>query len=401
MKGGLRKMLFCKTQPLPHGLTRRLSASAVCMAIALALFFAQAASAPLYGSVKVPAYSPEYGYVADFADVLGADTIDYVNKANQALSKSCGGEILIVTMDFLNGADIEDYAFLLFNEWEVGSAEYDNGVLLLLVIGEDDYWATQGAGLEQQFSSSLLGEYLYDYLEEDFAAGRYDAGVRRFFDACLSRLERIYHVPSSVAGIGGDAGGGSISNSSGSGASLVSPADSFGPAAASTPGASGSGAPQPRRGTPVFPLLFIFFFFLFITKLFRSLPRYPRPYVIGRPRRVFRPLIFGGLRLGRPRVHYRPTIGKPMPKPVRTPTIKPLAGSVPKPGAGKSGQMRTGGGASRGGGAGRSTGGFGGMGGSAGGFGSGGFGGGGFSGGGFSGRSGGGGMSRGGGAGRR
>ncbi|MCL2165794.1 MAG: TPM domain-containing protein, partial [Clostridiales bacterium] len=61
----------------------------------------------LYGAEGVPAYNPDYGYVADFADVLREDTIRYINRANQTLSDLSGAEIIVVTVDFLDGAEIE------------------------------------------------------------------------------------------------------------------------------------------------------------------------------------------------------------------------------------------------------------------------------------------------------
>ena len=333
---------------------------------------------PAYGAINVPGYDPANGYVADFADVIKGDTVDYINRLSQSLSEACGAEIIVVTVDFLNGADIGDYAYRLFNEWEIGSAEYNNGLLLLLAIGEENYYAMQGAGLEQQFSSSLLDEYLYDYLEKDFDAGDYDAGVRKFFDVSLARMLRIYNVHISGVAVGG---------------TIVSPeAGSDRDPALTTQIPSNTPARQPFRFSFILVLIF---FIIIVISLFSRLPRYPRPTILGRRRMIYRPIIFGGFPFGLPRRHYRPLVGRPVPRPVRAPTIKPKAGSSASAGS----KPRTGGGMSRGGGAGRSGGGFGGFGGgSGGGRSGGGFGGGGFSGGG---RSGGGGMSRGGGAGRR
>jgi uncharacterized protein len=131
-------------------------------------------------------------YVADYAGVLGQDTIEHIVSQNDMLYEKTGAQIVVATVDFIGGADIEDYAYEMANEWGIGSAEKDNGILLLLVIGEENYWAVQGKGLESSLPSSTLGDLLYDHLEEDFAAGDYDAGVRKFFDALYAKLETIY-----------------------------------------------------------------------------------------------------------------------------------------------------------------------------------------------------------------
>ena len=367
---------------------------------------------------NVPAYKDEYGYVADFADVIAGDTISYINSVNHALADACGAEIMIVTVDFLGGAEIEDYSLRLFNEWKIGSAEADNGLLLLLVIGEENYFASTGAGLERQFSSGLLDQYLYDYLESDFAAGNYDAGVRKFFDASLSRIERIYGVSVSA-----DAGQGKAANT-GDAVRVVDSVsvqgDGRGPIVTTPSGYAKPFSSFFSRFFAFFILAFIFIIVFMLSMIPRRVRPY-RPYGFGRRFMVYRPRLFGGFHFGRHRRYYHPPHGAVPPRTVRTPTIKPFAGPPP-PGAGGGmfgGSGRAGGGGlSRGGGAGRSfgSGGFGSGGSRPGGGGIGlggggrsggggiGFGGGGRSGGGGfggGGRSGGGGMSRGGGAGRR
>ena len=133
-------------------------------------------------------------YVADYANVIEADTEKYIISMNDSLFASCGAQICVVTVDFTGSSDIDDYAYELFNQWGIGSAEKNNGLLLLLSIGADDYYALQGSGLESRLSSGTLGDLLYEYLEPDFAAKDYNAGVRKVFDAFVNQIEAIYGV---------------------------------------------------------------------------------------------------------------------------------------------------------------------------------------------------------------
>lgn len=136
---------------------------------------------------------PANGYVADAAGVLNSETVSYLVSQNESLSaKKSGAAIVVVTVDFLDGKDIDDYATDLFNDWGIGDAEKNNGVLILLAIGEDNYYTLQGSGLESTLSASTLGDYNYTYLETDFAAGDYDAGVRKLFDALYQWFEVSY-----------------------------------------------------------------------------------------------------------------------------------------------------------------------------------------------------------------
>ncbi|MGN0681823.1 MAG: TPM domain-containing protein [Candidatus Fimisoma sp.] len=131
-------------------------------------------------------------YVADYANVISQETENYIVEKNGQLENLCGGQIVVVAVDFLDGMDIEDYAYKVFKEWQIGSAEKNNGVLLLLAIGEDNYWCMQGKGLESEISSGEIDDMLWEYLEEDFASADYDAGVRKFFDKMFAAVSEVY-----------------------------------------------------------------------------------------------------------------------------------------------------------------------------------------------------------------
>ena len=145
-------------------------------------------------------------YVADYADVITADTEQYIIEKNADLEQLCGGQIVVAAVDFLDGMDIEDYAYKLFSDWEIGDADKKNGVLLLLAIGEENYWCMQGRGLENKLTSGDIDDILWNYLEEDFAAGDYDAGVRSVFDELYDRIADIYGVSGQGAGASGTNG---------------------------------------------------------------------------------------------------------------------------------------------------------------------------------------------------
>ena len=74
---------------------------------------------------------PENKYVLDSAGVLSNSTERRMISENQELFEDCGAEIVIVAVDFLGGESIEDYAYRLFNSWGIGSAERNNGLLLV------------------------------------------------------------------------------------------------------------------------------------------------------------------------------------------------------------------------------------------------------------------------------
>jgi uncharacterized protein len=327
----------------------------------------------------------EYFYVADYSNVINSDTEQYIVEKNAELFDKTGAQIVIVTVDFIGSADIEDYAYTLFNEWGIGSSERQNGILLLLVIGNDDYWTMQGSGIVNYQSDGELTALVIDNLEEDFARKTYDAGVRKTFDALLSRVYEIY-PPTSSGSTGGQNPG-----SQNPGGYAPQP---------------GPGYYQEQRGASVWGILGAIFgvvvLIIIIISVFAVCGACGSGggggrYTVGGPRVHF----WGPIWFPRRRHHHRPP--PPPPGGPRGPGWRPGPGPGPGPGPkgpkppktggfGGFGGFGGGGGSSRGGGGGRGS--FGGFGGGSRG---GGFGGGGGRSGGFGG---GGGGSRGGGGGR-
>jgi len=134
----------------------------------------------------------EVFYCNDFAGVLSDSTIRHITDANKRLEAASGAQIVVTTVDFTDGTDIASYSLKMLNEYGVGSREKNNGILLLLSIGDDDYYAQIGRGLEDYISGGAMDNLLYQYLEPDFAKGAYDEGVVKAFDAMVNSVNRVY-----------------------------------------------------------------------------------------------------------------------------------------------------------------------------------------------------------------
>lgn len=144
------------------------------------------------------------GYVYDGANVLSSSTESYIERTGSALAEACGAEVVVATVDFTDGEDIADYAYDLFNKWGIGDKKANNGLLILLSIGAEDYYAEPGVGLTDVFTGGVLDAMLYDYLEDDFAAKEYDSGVKKVYaravpdSAARDRVDLAARVPRAV-----------------------------------------------------------------------------------------------------------------------------------------------------------------------------------------------------------
>ena len=173
---------------------------------AVVLILAIAVSVAI-GQAKKPDTSEEastaivgaYTYVYDHAGVLTDGTMEYIDAMNTSLFAQTGAQILVDVVDSTGGADILDYAVELGNTCGVGSAERNNGVVMVLALDNisqnglpGDYCVVVGTGLEA-YADDFVSMQSY-YLESDFAAGDYDAGVRAAFDAFISWFADFYGV---------------------------------------------------------------------------------------------------------------------------------------------------------------------------------------------------------------
>lgn len=167
--------------------SRMCRAAALFIACVLAIFLSVSVFA-----AGIP--DPPQSYVLDEADVISDSTERYINEKNNSLAEACGAQIVFVAVDFTGNYSTHDYAYELFNQWGIGDKKANNGMLYVLVIGAEDYYALPGSGVLDVLSGGALDNILMDYMEPDFAAGDYDAAVRATFDRTLDILERKYGV---------------------------------------------------------------------------------------------------------------------------------------------------------------------------------------------------------------
>jgi len=140
---------------------------------------------------------PEPGetfYVADFADVISPETETKMVDLGSRLDERSGAQIVIVTVEDLNGRDVADYALEIFNYWGIGDAERNNGLLFLMAIGDRDYAMIPGIGLEDTFTDDYMWDVMLTYAEEDFDAEDYDASAWKLYEHLYGVLSKRYEA---------------------------------------------------------------------------------------------------------------------------------------------------------------------------------------------------------------
>lgn len=158
----------------------------------LSLIFLAVLVVPVSAAISIP--DSTNAYVNDYMNVLSQETINEINLKNNRLE--AGAEILVLTTDYIN-TDTEEFSWKVFNQWKIGDASRNNGVLMVLVIQEQKFWITTGSGLDDVLSAGTLSDILYDHFEKDFDAKNYDRAVLNTFNEIWEILGNKYGLSSS------------------------------------------------------------------------------------------------------------------------------------------------------------------------------------------------------------
>lgn len=123
------------------------------------------------------------GKVNDFSGVLSEAQRERLEADLNALERETSAEVAVVTVASLDGRAIEEYATALFNEWGIGKADRDNGVLILVSPSDRAMRIEVGYGLEgvlpDGFAGAVIREtFLPRFREERLADGIVEGSAR-------------------------------------------------------------------------------------------------------------------------------------------------------------------------------------------------------------------------------
>jgi uncharacterized protein len=98
-------------------------------------------------------------YVNDYAHVLDPGTVAQLDDICQQIEQKAHAQIAVVTINSLDGSDIDSYAVDLFKKWGIGSKASDHGVLILLAVRDRKYRFEVGYGLEPILPDGKVGGF--------------------------------------------------------------------------------------------------------------------------------------------------------------------------------------------------------------------------------------------------
>lgn len=128
--------------------------------------------------------------IYDFASLLSSDQTSRLETLTSSVAAATTAELNVVTVSSLHGETVDEYANTLFNQWRIGRADTNNGVLFLIAPNERRMRIEVGYGLEPLLTDGICGEILAAQVRPLFKASRYSEGVIQGSEAIANLLRQ-------------------------------------------------------------------------------------------------------------------------------------------------------------------------------------------------------------------
>lgn len=154
------------------------------------LFIAQFAA-----GIEVPTLTQR---VNDYANMLSASTEGQLENVLAALEKDESTQIAVLTIDSLDGENLEGFSLRVVEKWQLGQEKLDNGALLLVAKNDRKIRIEVGYGLEGVLTDLTAGRIIRNVITPNFKNGNFDRGVADGVSAMIAAVRGEY------AGQGGE-----------------------------------------------------------------------------------------------------------------------------------------------------------------------------------------------------
>src|SRR5690349_16621590 len=119
---------------------------------ALALMFLVLAAHAFAADLKFPALT---GRVVDDAGILSSSIKSELDEMLAQHERTTSQQVVVVTLDSLQGHSIEDYGYQLGRYWGIGQKGKNNGAILIVAPHEHKTRIEVGYGLEGQLTDAI------------------------------------------------------------------------------------------------------------------------------------------------------------------------------------------------------------------------------------------------------
>jgi uncharacterized protein len=145
-----------------------------------------------FAQFKIPPKPDFQTSVYDYANILDASQKAQLEEKLIKYSDSTTTQIVVITVNEINGEDIGILTPRWAQEWGIGDAKKDNGVLILLAKTERKIWIAPGYGVEDRLIAGINGEIIRNIIIPEFKTGNFYGGLDKGSDAIFQVLKGKY-----------------------------------------------------------------------------------------------------------------------------------------------------------------------------------------------------------------
>jgi len=158
-------------------------------------------------ALDVPALN---GRVNDYANMLGPATEQQLASLLADLEQTDSTQIVVLTINSLEGQNLEEYSLKVAETWAIGQKDKDNGALLLIAKNDRKLRIEVGYGLEGKLTDLASSRIIRDIITPRFKQGNFDQGVIDGVGAMVATVRGEFQpetMPASSRHSGSDAEG--------------------------------------------------------------------------------------------------------------------------------------------------------------------------------------------------
>ncbi|KQZ80522.1 TPM domain-containing protein [Pseudomonas sp. Root562] len=117
------------------------------------------------------------GRVVDNARMIEPAVREQLTQQLQAHEKSTGEQLVVVTLENLQGTDIADFGYQLGRYWGIGQKDKNNGALLIVARDERKLRIEVGYGLEDRLTDAQSSVIIHQVITPAFKTGNFSKGI--------------------------------------------------------------------------------------------------------------------------------------------------------------------------------------------------------------------------------
>lgn len=129
------------------------------------------------GAFAAPTFPKLTGIVVDNAGLLDAQSEAQLSQYLQGHQNATSNQVVVVTVNDLQGYDIETYGYQLGRHWGIGQKGKNNGVLLIVAKQERKVRIEVGYGLEGEITDAISSNIIHGVILPQFKQARFTKGI--------------------------------------------------------------------------------------------------------------------------------------------------------------------------------------------------------------------------------